>query len=47
MNTMDIQLTYTADGRTYHRAGNRKPILKVFHCPTDAICADPTLQLQL
>ena len=29
MNTMDIQLTYTTDGRQYHRAGNRKPILKV------------------
>ena len=27
MNQMDIQLTYTKDGRTWHRAGNRQPIL--------------------
>ena len=29
MNQMDIQLTYSKDGRTWHRAGNREPIL---HC---------------
>jgi hypothetical protein len=27
MNKMDIQLTYSKDGRTWHRAGNREPIL--------------------
>jgi hypothetical protein len=27
MNQMDIQLTYSKDGRTWHRAGNRQPIL--------------------
>ncbi len=27
MNQMDIQLTYSKDGRTWHRAGNREPIL--------------------
>ena len=29
MNTMDIQLVYSGDGRSYHRAGNREPILRV------------------
>ena len=28
MNRMDIQLTYTRDGRSWHRAGNREPILE-------------------
>ena len=28
MNQMDVQLTYSKDGRTWHRAGNREPILK-------------------
>ncbi len=28
MNQLDIQLTYSKDGRTWHRAGNREPILK-------------------
>ena len=28
MNRMDIQLTYSKDGRTWHRAGNREPILE-------------------
>lgn len=28
MNQMDIQLTYSKDGRTWYRAGNREPILK-------------------
>ena len=28
MNQMDIQLTYSRDGRTWHRAGNREPILE-------------------
>ena len=28
MNQMDIQLTYSRDGRTWHRAGNREPILR-------------------
>ena len=28
MNQMDIQLTYSKDGRTWHRAGNREPILE-------------------
>ncbi len=27
MNQMDIQLAYSKDGRTWHRAGNRQPIL--------------------
>ena len=27
MNQMDVQLTYSQDGRTWHRAGNREPIL--------------------
>ena len=27
MNQMDIQLTYSGDGRTWHRAGNREPVL--------------------
>ena len=27
MNQMDIQLTYSKDGRIWHRAGNREPIL--------------------
>ena len=29
MNTMDVQLTFSVDGRSYLRAGNREPILKV------------------
>ena len=28
MNQMDIQLTYSKDGRTWHRGGNREPILR-------------------
>ena len=28
MNRMDIQLTYSKDGRNWHRAGNREPILE-------------------
>ena len=28
MNQMDIQLTYSKDGRSWHRAGNREPILE-------------------
>ena len=28
MNQMDIQLTYSKNGRTWHRAGNREPILE-------------------
>ena len=28
MNRMDVQLTYSSDGRTWHRAGNREPILE-------------------
>ena len=28
MNRMDIQLTYSRDGRSWHRAGNREPILE-------------------
>ena len=28
MNRMDIQLTYSKNGRTWHRAGNREPILE-------------------
>ena len=27
LETMDIQLTYSTDGTTYHRAGGREPIL--------------------
>jgi len=27
MNRMDVQLTYSKDGRAWHRAGNREPIL--------------------
>ena len=27
MNQMDVQLTYSRDGRNWHRAGNREPIL--------------------
>ena len=27
-NQMDVQLTYSKDGRIWHRAGNREPILK-------------------
>jgi len=27
MNRMDVQLTYSRDGRTWHRAGSRRPIL--------------------
>ena len=27
MNQMDVQLTYSKDGRTWYRAGNREPIL--------------------
>ena len=27
MNRMDVQLTYSRDGRTWHRAGNREPIM--------------------
>lgn len=27
MNQMDVQLTYSHDGRTWHRAGNREPVL--------------------
>ena len=29
MNTMDVQLTFSRNGRDYHRAGNREPILTV------------------